>query len=86
MRIEADGSQLRVEAVSDMDGSIMDSLALRKSEGWAERHMRAMQRPQELGSVSSMMLVLLLSVVVVVLVLGVRAWQQRAQLRWWHRL
>jgi hypothetical protein len=46
-RIEADGNQLRVEAVSDSDGTVFDTLTLVKSEGWAERHMQAMQKAQQ---------------------------------------
>jgi hypothetical protein len=52
-RIEADGNQLRVEAVSDSDGTVFDTLTLVKSEGWAERHMQAMQKAQQQQDVVS---------------------------------
>jgi hypothetical protein len=52
-RIEADGNQLRVEAVSDSDGTVFDTLTLVKSEGWAERHMQAMQKAQQQQDVAS---------------------------------
>lgn len=41
MRLRADGHQLTCEAVSDLDGSVMDSVTLIKSEGWAEQYMQA---------------------------------------------
>lgn len=52
LRIEASGSQLKCEAVSDLNGSVMDAITLVKSDGWAERYMQAAAgRHHESGAV-----------------------------------
>jgi hypothetical protein len=44
VRLVADGRQLKCEAVSDLDGKVMDSVTLVKSEGWQGKHAAFMQR------------------------------------------
>jgi hypothetical protein len=50
VRIEASGTELKCEVVSDMDSSLMDTFALTKPQGWGNAYMqqrRARQQRQQ---------------------------------------
>jgi hypothetical protein len=47
LRVEANGTQLKCEAVSDLDGRVLDSVTLVKPEGWGEMWRETGQQQQQ---------------------------------------